>query len=91
MIFKETEKFGFPCVEFEFEGNHARVIKPLCSPNGKWALKAEYADAFPEAEIELLKRGWHIAYNKNDNRWAEPRDVERKANFVKFVLKNTCM
>ena len=69
------------------EGNHAEVIKPNCKPNGKWALKTEYHGAFPESEIELLNRGWHIAFNKNDNRWAEPRDLEREGNFIKFVSK----
>ncbi len=78
---------GFDGVSFTFEGNYAHVIKPNCKPNGKWALKTEYVDAFPNTEIELLNRGWHIAYNKNDNRWAENPDLLRKGNFIKFVSK----
>ena len=68
-------------------GNSARIIKPRVAPNGKWALKTEYADAFPNLEIELLNRGWHVAYNRNDNRWAEPYDLERKIEFCKFISK----
>lgn len=86
-----TEKFkwmGFDGESFVFEGNYAHVIKPNCKPNGKWALKTEYADAFPDTEIELLNRGWHIAYNQNDNRWAENKDLERKGNFIKYVYDN---
>lgn len=79
---------GFDGVSFTFEGNYAHVIKPNCKPNGKWALKTEYVDAFPNTEIELLNRGWHIAYNKNDNRWAENSDLLRKGNFIKYVSEH---
>ena len=78
---------GFDGVSFTFESNYAHVIKPNCKPNGKWALKTEYVDAFPNTEIELLNRGWHIAYNQNDNRWAENPDLLRKCNFIQFVSK----
>ncbi len=78
---------AFEGIEFEFEGHSATVTKPNVKPNGKWALKTEYFAAFPTLETELLNRGWHLAYIKNDNRWAEPEDVERKKRFVEFVSK----
>ncbi len=78
---------GFSGVEFDFQGSLAKVIKPKTLPNGKWALKTEYFGAFPSAEIELLNRGWHIAYQKNDNRWATEKDIRRKADFVRFVSR----
>ena len=87
MEYRVTEKFGFECLEFDFMGNPARIIKPRVEANGRWALKTEYADAFPETEIELLKRGWHIAFNKNDNRWAEKNDLERKCKFAEFISR----
>ena len=71
--------------EFEFEGLQAKLIKPNCKPNGKWLLKSEYFDAFPETEIELLNRGWHLAYNENYNRWAEDLDLERKSKFLQYI------
>ena len=76
---------GFSGVEFIFQDSSAKVVMPNVSPNGKWALKTEYFGAFPNVEIELLKRGWHIAYQQNDNRWACEKDLARKADFVKFV------
>ena len=77
----------FECYEFEFEDHLARVIKPNVEPNGRWSLKTEYFHAFPSLEIELLNRGWHVVYIKNDNRWAEPEDVARKVRFAEFVPK----
>ena len=87
MDFKQTKWNEFDCIEFNFEGNPARIIKPNCAPNSKWALKTEYSDAFPDTEIELLNRGWHVAFNQNDNRWAEEKDLYRKANFVSYIPK----
>lgn len=76
---------GFACDEFEFMGLTAKVVKPNVEPNGKWALKTEYFGSFPTLEIELLNRGWHIAYNANYNRWAEPEDLKRKGEFIPYV------
>lgn len=85
MTFREILWNGFSGVEFEFLGLPATVIRPNVKPTGKWALKTEYKDAFPDTEIELLNRGFHVAFNQNFNRWAEWRDLERKAEFIKFV------
>lgn len=85
MNFQKTDWRGFECIELEFLGLGAKLVKPNVAPNGKWALKTEYFDAFPETEIELLRRGYHIAYNENRNRWAEDYDLHRKGEFIKFV------
>ena len=87
MDYKKINWNGFEGVEFEFMGLPAKVFKPNVKPNGHWMLKTEYFDAFPETEIELLNRGWHLAFNENYTRWAENVDLERKAEFVKFVSK----
>lgn len=84
---KKIEWRGFEGYEFEFEGLPAKLIKPNCKPNGKWLLKTEYFDAFPETEIELLNRGWHLAYNQNHNRWAEELDLQRKSAFLAYIPK----
>lgn len=81
-FFEEYEK-----VEFEFDGLPAKVVKPKVKPNGKWAVKTEYFGSFPALELELLNRGWHIAYNQNNNRWAEQADLERKGRFIEYVSR----
>lgn len=87
---KETLWHGFKQVEFEFEGRYAS----LCLPNskekasGRWTLKCEYKDAFPETELELLKKGFHAAYLENSSRLAPRADCDAKARFVKFLAEN---
>lgn len=77
----------YECEEFVFMGQPAKIVKPHGKPNGKWALKTEYFGSFPTLEMELLDRGWHIAFNQNDNRWAEPQDIKRKAAFIRYISK----
>lgn len=92
-----TEKFGFTCLEFEVVGRYARLIVPNVKPNGKWLLKTEYADAFPELEIEMLKRGYHVAYIENQTRWHKDRgDDDAKAALAdylkeKYSLHDKCV
>ncbi len=78
---------GFKGEEFEFEGKKATVIFPNEADSKRnWALKTEYWNAFPNAEIELLNKGFHMAHIENDNRWATDVDVDRKARFVEFII-----
>lgn len=85
MEITKTEWQGYECLEFLFEDCKSYLVKPKCEPNGKWALKTEYRDAFPATECELLSRGWHVAFRTNKNRWATRDQIECTARFVKFV------
>lgn len=85
MEFRDIIWKGFSGVEFDFMGQVAMVIKPNCTPNGKWVFKTEYFEAFPDTQIEFLNRGWHLVFNKNDNRWAEDYDLDRKVKLCAFV------
>ncbi|MBQ8659179.1 MAG: alpha/beta hydrolase [Clostridia bacterium] len=85
MNYQISEWNGFSCTEFTFDGMPAKLVKPNVPSSGKWALKTEYFGAFPETEIALLNRGWHLAWIQNENRWAEPADLKRKGEFIEFV------
>lgn len=87
MNYSIGDYFGYECLGFEFMGKGAKLVRPKVQANGNWVLKTEYFNAFPDTELELLSRGWHIAYNENINRWAEDYDLDRKAEFVKFISK----
>lgn len=75
---------GFEIEKFEFQGREAVIVYPE-KPNGKLLLKTEYWDAFPETEVELVKRGYYDCYVKHNHRWATPDEVTLMADFVKFV------
>ena len=93
---KVIDKFGFKCIEFTVFNRYARLICPACEPNGKWLLKTEYADAFPAFEIEMLNRGYHVAYIENQTRWHVNSDDDAKlalADYLKenYSLKDKCV
>jgi pimeloyl-ACP methyl ester carboxylesterase len=48
-------------------------------------LKTEYFGAYPAVEVEMLKRGWHVAYLRNINRWGLDEDIDAKKAFADFL------
>ena len=84
---EKFDYYGFSGYNFIFDGLNAKIVKPNCTPNGKWIYKTEYFSAFPSAEIEFLNRGYHLLFNENYTRWAPDSDISRKVEFIKFVSK----
>lgn len=77
---------GFECHEFVFDGQNARVVIPeIKIENPPLLIKTEYWNAFPEAEIELVKQGFYLAFIENENRWGKESDLDRKAEFIKYI------
>ncbi len=85
---KESLWNGFKRVDFTFEGRAAILVFPQC-PNEKknWLLKTEYFNAFPQFEIEMLARGWHLAYISNASRWCLDADLDRKKRFCAYLTE----
>lgn len=82
----ESNWHGFRRLNFVFEGREAVIVFPHSSnKNRNWLLKTEYFDAFPEFEIKMLERGWHLAFVKNITRWCLDEDVDLKARFASFL------
>ena len=54
-------------------------------PNGKWALKTEYFDAFPDVQNILLRLGYYVVHIKNKTRWHHPSDTDARAELAKYM------
>ncbi len=76
---------GFPFREGEFMGMPYIVISPKENPNGKWAIKTEYFGAFPQTEIALLEKGYHVAHIDNAERYCPDSVTKTQAAFIDFV------
>ncbi len=76
---------GFKCEEFDFEDTIGYVVTPDSNSNNRIAFKTEYWNAFPELEIELLKRGFHLVHVKNETRLANRNNCDMKARFIQYV------
>ncbi len=79
---------GFERIDFRFDGRRAIVVFPeQVTSDNKWLFKTEYFDAFPAFEIEMLRRGYALAYIENKTRWCLPEDIDVKAKFSDFLQK----
>lgn len=77
---------GFKRIDFLFEGREAVLVFPeRANTNKNWLLKTEYFGAFPDFEIEMLKRGWHLAYIRNITRWCLDEDIDLKGRFIEYL------
>ncbi len=85
---QETLYNGFRRIDFTFEGQKAILVFPQQPNESKnWLLKTEYFSAFPGFEIEMLHRGWHLAFIENTTRWCLEEDLDRKKRFVDYICK----
>ena len=88
---------GFTKLDFEFHGHKAILVFPHEeNKTFNWLLKTEYFGAFPNMEIEMLKKGWHLAYLANTTRWCIDEDLDLKKEFADFLsieygLNTTCV
>ncbi len=82
---QDTKWYGYRRMDFTFEGREAIMVFPEGGGNGQWICKIEYFDAFQDLERDLVARGYHLAFLKNDNRWASADVIARRARFVDYV------
>lgn len=88
MEYIQTEWNGYKCLEFEFKQRKAKLVCPKepCEGN-KWLFKTEYFGAFPAFELEMLAKGFHVAYVQNKTRWHDESDDEIKEMFCEFLCR----
>jgi uncharacterized protein (TIGR03067 family) len=80
---------GFVRHDFPVGGAGAVVVepeKPL--PGRPWAWRGEFFGAFPNADVELLKRGWHLAYLGVPDLFGSPKAVARWEAFYDTLVKD---
>ena len=83
---QESLWYGYRRVDFLFEGREAILVFPNeANGNKNWLLKTEYFGAFPNFEIEMLSRGWHLAFIKNITRWCLDEDLDLKRRFAEYL------
>ena len=86
MEYTQSEWFGFKRLDFSFEGRTALLVCPdTPDPARRWLIKTEYFGAFPAFELEMLRRGYHLAYITNASRWHLPEDSEVRSRFCSFL------
>ena len=82
----ESTYYGFKRITFDFEGHEAILVFPeKANENKNWLLKTEYFLDFPNFELDMLKRGWHLAFLTNTTRWCIESDLDLRKRFVTYL------
>ena len=80
---------GFVRHDFRVDGSAVIVIEPdRPLPGRPWAWRGEFFGAFPNADIELLKEGWHLAYLAVPDLFGSPRAVACWEKFYEVLVKD---
>ena len=74
----------FKSETFIFAERQATIVYPDCEPNGRLLLKTEYLNAFPNFDIEMLKRGYYLIHISHRSRWAPDEETAIMAEFVRY-------
>jgi lysophospholipase L1-like esterase/pimeloyl-ACP methyl ester carboxylesterase len=73
---RRSEWNGFDRYDFDFKGRPALVIVPAEPlPGSPWAWRGEFFGAFPNADLELVAHGFHLAYLGVPDQFGSPAAV----------------
>lgn len=80
---------GYERQDFYLKGREGIIIKPDKPAEGKpWVWRTEFFDAFSYADMDLLKKGWHIIYYRISNMYGCPEAVALMKDFKEYVVDN---
>jgi len=90
------EYHGFEGIKLDFEETYGHIVFPKEKANNKIVYKMVYWGAFPDMEIEFLKRGFHLIFLKTKTRLATKAECEQRGRFLEFIsekygLEKTCV
>ncbi|MCB1065028.1 MAG: SMP-30/gluconolactonase/LRE family protein [Verrucomicrobiae bacterium] len=72
--------------EFELNGRKCIVVKPAKpAPGNPWMWRCRFFGAFPQADNELIQRGWHVAWIDVAHLFGAPEAMEAFDGFYDHV------
>ena len=83
---KESKWNGFVRHDFKTAERACIVVSPEKAADGKpWIWRARFFGHEPQADVEMLKRGYHIAYCDVGNLFGNPQAVKHWDDFYEFL------
>jgi hypothetical protein len=74
--------------DFNLNGRNGLIVKPKKVMEGvPWIWRAEFFDAFSFADMELLKKGWHIAYYSVCNMYGCDESLNAMKKFRDYIVE----
>ncbi|PQO45379.1 hypothetical protein C5Y93_13065 [Blastopirellula marina] len=77
---------GYPRYDFQVDDRPAYVVAPKQAAKGNpWVWRARFPGFHDEADLLLLKQGFHVAYINTDNMLGSPRAMQHWDQFYDFL------
>ncbi len=84
-----SDYHGFRMHDFELDGCKCKIVEPKTPRPGKqWVWKAEFFEAFPKFELEMLARGFYLAFMSVGNTFGCPNAMKHFDVFYKELYEN---
>ena len=79
---------GYQKFDFTIAGKNCTLIKPNKQDDNKqWVWKAEFLNAFPAFDLEMLSRGYWIAFMNAENSFGCPEAINLFDVFYEKLVK----
>lgn len=79
---------GFVRRDYMLQGRACLIVEPQTAAQGRpWIWRAEFFGDFANADLELVRRGWHIAYVRLSDLYGSPFSAEAMEIFRADAVK----
>jgi len=86
---RKSDWNGCSRYDFDFNGNDAIIVVPETPLKGKpWIWRPEFFDAFNQADLALLEKGFILAYLKMDNIFGSAPAMKLMDNFYDYLTSS---
>lgn len=80
---------GYKGYDFKVDGVSCKLVKPYKEAKDRpWVWRARFWGHEPQTDIDLLERGYHIAYCDVADLYGSNKAVNRWNSFYSFMIKN---
>ncbi|MEO6873334.1 MAG: prolyl oligopeptidase family serine peptidase [Opitutaceae bacterium] len=84
-----SEWFGCRRLDFVVEGRPALLIVPVkAAPGNPWIWRPEWFGDFPQVDLALVARGWHVGYINVKDMYGGPHSLALMDAFYHRVTKD---
>lgn len=84
---KPSKWKGYDRYDFQLDGVGVIVVEPAKALAGRpWVWRGEFFGAFDNADVELVKKGWHLAYMGVPNLFGSPKAIAKWEKFHDYLV-----
>jgi len=83
-----TQWNGFEQLKFAVDGRDCLLVVPMqAAPHKPWIWRTEFFGHEPQADLALLRQGWHVAYMNVQNMYGAPKALDHMDRFYEHLTK----